>query len=124
MLRCRAANGERQTGVVKLAVPVLDAAAQSLRLCAGQQFQGFGAAKQLGFAQAGFAGQQVVHSKADTIKRRLPPAVGRNHKGQGLRDVGRVVQQSAALVQGFAHQRNIALRQVAHAAVHQLGGAR
>ena len=34
------------------------------------------------------------------------------------------MQQRGALAQCLAHQSNIALRQVAHAAMHQLGGAR
>lgn len=38
--------------------------------------------------------------------------------------MGRIVQQRGALVQRFAHQRDIALCQIAHAAMHQFGGTR
>jgi hypothetical protein len=38
--------------------------------------------------------------------------------------VRRALQDVHALVQRLAHQMHVALRQIAHAAVHQLGGAR
>lgn len=49
--------------------------------------------------------------------------VRRHHKRQGLGQVGRVVQQRGALVQRFAHQRDVALGEVANTTVHQLGRA-
>ena len=124
MLGCGAPDGQGQAGVVKLAVPVFDAAAQALGLRGGQELLGLGAAEQFGLAQAGFACELVVQRQAQAIKRRFPPAVAGHDKGQGLGNMGRAVQHRGALAQGLAHQRNIALGQVAHAAVHQLGGAR
>ncbi len=41
-----------------------------------------------------------------------------------LRQMGGVAQQRGALVQRLAHQGDVALREVAHAAVYQLGGTR
>jgi len=90
----------------------------------GQQAQGLVLAEEFGAAQAVLAGQRVVHLQAGAVERRIQQAVGRHHERQRLGQVRRVVQQRAALVQGFAHQGHIALGQVAHAAVHQLGGAR
>ena len=124
VLRCGARYGQGQAGVVKLAVPVFDAAAQAMGLGGGQELLGLGAVEQFGLAQAGFACELVVQRQAQAVKRRLPPAVAGHDKGERLGDMGRAVQHRGALAQGLAHQRNIALGQVAHAAVHQLGGSR
>ena len=124
VLGCGATDGQRQTGVVKLAVPIFDAAAQALALRGRQELLGLGAAEQLGLAQAGFACELVVQGQAQAVKRRLPPPVAGHDKSQGLGDMGCTVQHRGAFAQGLAHQRNIALGQIAHATVHQLGGAR
>ena len=122
--RRRAGNGQRQAGVVELAVPVFDAALQPPRLGAGQQAQRFGAAQPFGTAQAGLAGQRVVHLQAGAVERRFPQLVRGHDEGQRLRKVRRAAQDVHALVQRLAHQVDVALRQVAHAAMHQFGGAR
>jgi hypothetical protein len=119
----RSGQRQRQPRVVKLAVPVLDAALEVLRLHGRQVSERFLPVEEFRGAQAGLAGQRVIHLEPDAVERRLPELVGRHDKGQRLRQVRRVGQQRGALVQGLAHQGDIALRQVAHAAVHQLGGA-
>ena len=119
----RARQHQRQTRIVKLAVPVFDAAAQVLRVGGRQQRAGLCAAQEFGGTEPGFASQRVVGLQADAIKRRFPPMVRRHHKGKRLRQMRRIGKQQGALLQGFAHQRNIALRKVAHTAMHQLGGA-
>ena len=68
-------------------------------------------------------GEQVVELQAGAIERRLPPVVVRHHEAEIADQVRRVLQQQAALVQRLHHQPNVALLQVAHAAVHQLGAA-
>jgi hypothetical protein len=123
-LRRGARQSERQAGVVELPVPVLDAAGQAARLHVGQQFARARGRQELGVPDAARARQRVVHLQARAVERRLPQPVGRHHEGQRLRQVRRIGQQRGALGQRLAHQRHVALRQVAHAAVHELGGAR
>jgi hypothetical protein len=114
----------RQPGVVELAVPVLHAAGQAALAHGGQQLADPARVEELGVAQAAAAGQHVVGFQADAVEAALPPLVARHHEGQPLRDMGRVGEHRAALLQRFAHQADVALRQVAHTAVRQLGGAR
>src|SRR5262249_48208886 len=47
----------------------------------------------------------------------------RNDESQIAHQVRRVFAQNAALLQRFHHQREIALFQIAHAAMHEFGGA-
>ena len=68
-------------------------------------------------------GQQIVELEADAVERRLPPVVVRHHEAEIVHQVRRVAQQQAAFLQRFHHQRDVALLQIAHAAVHQLGAA-
>ena len=122
--RRAARQHQGKAGVVELAVPVLDAAAQVLGAHRGQELLRLARRQKLRGSQSGLTRQQVIGLQAGAVKRRFPPAVGRHHKRQRLRQVRRIAQQDAALVQRLVHQRNIALRQVAHTTVHQLGGAR
>ena len=124
MGRRAARQRQCQACIVELPVPVLDATAQSLGPGVRQQMQSLPAVQDFGFPQARLAGQHVVSRQAQAVKRRLPPLVRWHHKSQRLRQVGRVVQQGGALVQRFAHQRDIALRQITDTAVDQLGGTR
>ncbi|MPM99214.1 hypothetical protein SDC9_146405 [bioreactor metagenome] len=89
-----------------------------------QVFHGLGAGEEFSSPQAGLAGQRVIHLEADAVERRIQQLVRGHHKGQRLGQMRCVVQQRGALVQRLAHQGDVALRQIAHAAMHQLGGAR
>ena len=120
----RAGQRQRQTRIVKLTVPVFDAALEPLLLHGGQVFDGLAAGQKFGGAQPSLARQRVIHLEADAVERRVQHFIGRHDKGQRLRQVRSVVQQGCALVQRLAHQRDIALGQIAHAAVHQLSSAR
>ena len=122
--RRAACQGQRQLGVIELAIPIHHTAAQTLRLHRGQTGQSLPARQKLGSPQARRARQSVVQLQTHAIKRLFPPRIRGHHKGQGLGDVRCVVQQCAALVQRFAHQGNVALRQIPHAPVHQLGRTR
>ena len=122
--RCGARQHQGQTGIVKLSIPVLHAALEVVGTHRRQQPQSLVLAQKLSTPQAIFAGQRVVHLQARAIKRRVQQFVRRHHKSQRLRQVRRVVQQRGALMQRFAHQRDVALRQITHTTVHQLGGAR
>ena len=115
---------QREPGVVELSIPVLDAAFEPLTTRRRQAGQRFVPGQEFGGAQPRFARQRVVDLQADTVERHLPELVRRHHERQRLRQVRGVAKQRAALVQRFPHQRDIALREVAHAAVNQLGGAR
>ena len=119
--RRTAGQRQRQPGVVELTIPILDATHQLMRLGRRQQGQGFGSTEYFGTPQAGFAGQNVVQLEPASVKRNLPPPVGRHDKRQRLRQMRRVFQQRCALMQGLAHQTNIALGQIAHAAMNQFG---
>ncbi len=110
--------------VVELAVPILDAALQAIAAHGGQKAQRALPAQEFGGTQAGAARQQVVGLEAHAVEGRLPETVGRHHEGQRLRQVRRIAEQRGALVQCLAHERDVALREVADTAVHELGGAR
>ena len=114
---------DQQAGVVELAVEVDHPAFQAFRLDGGQALQRFLARENARSAEAILAGQQIVELQPDAIERRFPPIVIGHHEAQIAHQVRSVLQQQAALLQRFHHQREVALLQVAHAAVHQLGAA-
>src|SRR5260370_15622503 len=70
-----------------------------------------------------FASQQLIELQAETIEWGLPPIVVRHHERTIVHYVGRVLQKQTALLERLHDQPNIALLQVAHAAVCQLGAA-
>ena len=123
LLHGRLGQVDGQAGIVKLPVVVEHAAPQAVGLEVAQAPQRFLLAQVHRGPQAELAGQQVVHRQADGIVRPAPPVVVRNDKILVFHQVRRVAQQQAPLVKRLAHQRNVALGQVAHAAVHQLGAA-
>ncbi len=114
----------RQPRIVELPVPVLDAADQALPAHRGQQFLGPTRRQDLRRPQALATGEHVVHLQSGTIEGQVQDAVGRHDEGQPLCHLRRIGQQRGALVQRLVHQADVALRQVAHAAVDQLRGAR
>ena len=123
MRRRRARQRQRQPRVVKLPIPILHAALQALRLRARQAVLHGNRAQPLRTPQTGLARQQVINLQPHAVPGRFPPAVRRHHERQRLRQMGRRRQDVRAFVQRLAHQRHIALRQITHPAMHQLGGA-
>ena len=123
-LQRRARQRDREARVVELAVPVAHAAHEPARVRARQQLERAVRAQPLGGAQAMAAGKRVVGLEADAVEARLPPVVGRHHEAHALRQVRGIGEDRAALVQRLAHEADVALREVAHAAVHELSGAR
>ncbi len=119
--RHRQTDGESR--VVELAVVVEDAAAQSLGLDRRQPLERLRFGEEPRRAEAFLARQQVVEAESDAVKRRLPPVVAGHHERNVVHQVRRVAAQDAALTQRLEHQRDVALAQVADAAVNQLGGA-
>ncbi len=112
-----------EAGIVELAVVVDDAAAQLFGLEGGQALEGLLARKQARCAEAVLAGEQVVELEADAVEGRLPPGVVGNDEGEIVDQVRRVLAKQAALFQGRHDERDVALLQVANAAVDELGGA-
>jgi len=119
-----ARHSQRQPRVLELGVPVLDAAAQAQRLHPRQRGLGLLAPQPPGGPKARAAGQPIVELEPDPIKRRLPRLVAGHHEGQRLRQMRRNLEYCLALGQRLAHQGQVALRQIAHPAVQQLGGTR
>ena len=117
----REVDGE--AGVVKLAVVVADAVAQFFRLDAFEQFVGFGFAEVAGVADAEFAGEAVIEPEAEGVVRRCPLFFAGDDEGFAFEKVRRVFRETAAFAQGFAHEIDVALREVAHAAVDEFGAA-
>jgi hypothetical protein len=79
--------------------------------------------KDLRRAQPQFAGEAVVHLHPDAVEGAFPPFVVGNNEGHVVDEVRGVAVQKAALAQGLEDEGDVALLQVAHAAVHQFGAA-
>ena len=114
---------DHQAGVVELAVVVLHAAPQARGFQARDALDGFGGRQVHRRAEAVLAGQQVVQTQTDAVEGPFPPVIRRHDERQVMHQMRRVVPQDRALAQSLKHQRNIALLQITHAAVHKLGAA-
>src|SRR5262249_19444814 len=71
-------------------------------------------------AEAELSRQQVVDLEAEAVERRLPPVVVRYDEGEVTYQVRRVLAQQPALLQRLHHEGDVALLEVAHAAVNEL----
>ena len=67
--------------------------------------------------------QQLIQLQAKTIERSLPPIVVRHHERQIVHNVRSVLQKQTALLERLHDEANIALLQITHAAMRQLGAA-
>ena len=72
----------------------------------------------------------AIRSYYDEDVGQLPPGIDRGDQREAVREVRRIAQEGAALVQALAHELVLHLVEVldrrfeiAHAAVHQLGAA-
>src|SRR6202158_5668269 len=74
-------------------------------------------------AKSIFTGQQRIELQPETVEWSLPPVVVRHDEGEVVHQVRRVLQKQSALLERFHDQPNIALLQIAHAAVCQLSAA-
>ena len=70
-----------------------------------------------------FAGEHVVDLHADAVERRFPPDIIGHDKGQIVDQMRGVLAENAAFLEGFHHQGDVALLEIAHAAVNELGGS-
>src|SRR4051794_9037614 len=71
------------------------------------------------------AGEEVVQRQAEAP---FPwgdalASIERQDEGQGLDEVRRVAQQSAAFTQGFVNEAELAIFEIAETAVDELGGS-
>ena len=112
-----------QAGVIKLAVMVDHPAPQAFFLQVGYLLHGGFFVYVYRGAQPQLAGHHIIDFKAHRIKRATPPFIVGYQKLLVFHQMGGVVHQQAAFLQGFQYQGDIALRQVAHPAMHQLGAA-
>ena len=115
-------QAQRQTGVVELAVVVADPGADLVVTHPLQAPAGIALAQIAGLADAQLAGEAVIHPQAEGVVRCRPPFFTRDDEGLLAEQVRCIVREAAALAQRLAHQIHIALGQVAHATMHQLGG--
>ena len=121
----RAGEGDGKPGVVELAVPVADCAGESLRLQARRGGQGPLATEQAHAAEPLGSRERFVDRQADPVERQIPEpardAVGRHKEGKGLGEVRGVVEQELSFMKRLADERHVALREIPHAAVDELG---
>ena len=122
----RRGAGERQpqTRVVELGVVVEDAPQEPFGRQGGQAGQRLLARQAVRGAQPQAAGEQVVDLEAEAVEGPLPVGIDGDDERQLAHQVRGVGEQSPALAQRLEHQADVALAQVAHAAVDQLGAAR
>ena len=85
--------------------------------------EGFRLVENLAPPEAELPGEQVVHRETDAVKRLGDEVVRRDHEAHVVDELRGVTAQETALAQGFADEVDVALRQVAHAAVNELGRA-
>ena len=126
--RCAVIGGghgemDEKARVVELAVVVDHAAAQFFRLKCRQPLQSLFLGEKLRCAKAIFAGEQVVELEADAVEGRLPPGVIGHDESEIVDEVRRVLAKQAAFFQRRHHERDIALLEIAHAAMDELGAA-
>ena len=114
---------DEQPRVVELAVVVDDAAGEALGVDAGQALERFLLREELRGAEAVFAGEHLVELEADAVEGAFPPGVAGDDERRVRDEVRRVLAQEAALLQRLHHERDVALLEVAHAAVDELGRA-
>src|SRR5947209_2724364 len=79
--------------------------------------------QQTRLAKAIFTGEKLIQFQTKTIEWRFPPVVVGHDKSEVTHQMWRVLKQKATLFEGLHHQPNIALLQITHAAMCQLGAA-
>lgn len=97
-----------------------DAALEALQFDVRKPLQRLFARQKLRRPEPELAGEHVVELHADAVKGTVPPFVNRNDEGEVVRDVGRVLQEPAPLLQRLHDQRDVALLKVADAPMHEL----
>ena len=114
---------DQQPGVVELAVVVEDAAAQSVLLQLRDAGEHLFLPRVARLPEAVAESQHVVDLHADAVERGLPPGVVGHDEGQVMDQVRGILAENAAFLQRLHDEGHVALLEVAHAAVDELGGA-
>ena len=112
---------DQQPGVVELAVVVDHSAAQAFGPDRRQPRQRLVPREDLRGSEPVLAGQDVVDLQAQPVEGRLPPVVAGHDERQVADQVRSILSKQPALLERLHHQRDVALLEVAHAAVHELG---
>ncbi len=115
---------DRHARVVELPVVIHDAAEQVLLLEVrnAREIVSSRSSRREG-ARFRRAREQVVDLQTDAVERPLPPLVARHDEGEVAGDVRGVGVQKAPLVERLHDEREVALLEVADAAVHELRAA-
>jgi hypothetical protein len=114
---------DQQPGVVELAIVVQNAAAKAGGAQRRYPPERRPLRQDLRTAEAALPGQQAVRHQADAVERRLPPLVGRDDEGEGVDEVRCIRTEESTFLQRADHQRDVALLEIPHAAVNELGAA-
>lgn len=122
----RAHQRDGETRVVELAVVVERAAAQRVAVQMVREHRRFFA--RFGETEAAARGEiertrePVVDLEPRAVEQPVGGPVGGHDEAERAHQMRRIAREQAALAQRFAHERDIALREIAHAAVHELRG--
>src|SRR6266404_961588 len=108
-----------QSRVIKLSIKIENPPFQLVLFDRRQMANGFGLAQRFGGTEGELSGEPIVNSQTDCIKRNFPEAISRNHELERVYEVRGILQHQPSLMQGFPHQGDIALLQVANAAMSQ-----
>ena len=114
---------DRHARVVELPVVVYDAALEPLFDRSGDVFHHFLCRNEFRSAVTEAEREHVVEGQTAEIKKIIPIPVVRDHEGLVFHQMGGVRLHAAAFAQRFEHQHDVALLQVADAAVYELGTA-
>mmetsp|Transcript_35504 Transcript_35504/g.78764 ORF Transcript_35504/g.78764 Transcript_35504/m.78764 type:complete len:258 (-) Transcript_35504:460-1233(-) len=134
--RCcrRAGEGHVHARVIELAIIVKDRALERAPVLAllgqcGQEVDRLRRPHEARPDEVAGAGHQVVRLEACPVVGHLKPAVAGRYNGQGVRQMCSVCQESSPLLERLKHELQLvyvelehSLLEVAHPAVHQLGG--
>ena len=119
-------EGDCEAGVVELAVPVADRACEARRLEAGRRLERRPPPEQAYPAEPLRTGERLVDRQADAVEgQAAEPAretVRRHDEGQRLGEMGSVVEKQPPFAERLADERDVALREVPHAAMHEFRG--
>jgi hypothetical protein len=109
--------------VIELAVIIADAPLQTLGFQRGNSPQRLFFRKHLRRTKSQLSGKTIIDLHADAVEGTFPPAIDRHDERKVVHQMRRVFAQQAAFSQRFKYKRDIALLQVAHAAMNQLDAA-
>jgi hypothetical protein len=114
---------DEETGVVELAIMIEDPTAETVLADGGEAGKGFFEGEDVRLAEVVLASEKVVDLHADAVEGGFPPGVVGDDEGEIVDEVRGVLEEQAALLEGFHDERDVALLEIADTAVDELGGA-